>query len=142
MNQKLTAISNQYKISDLSTESFQKALEQAYLLGHTEKFKSETKYKNNEELYDEEIAPLLKLVADRCTEEKMPLVAVVEYDEGKTGTTSFLPENAYLGMIMVNHCAKMGVNIDGYIIGLLKYAKSKGIDYSGSIVMKHIAGEK
>jgi hypothetical protein len=45
-------------------------------------------------------------------------------------------------MIMLNHCAKMGTNVDGYVMGLVKYAKEKNIDYSGSFVMKTMAGEK
>lgn len=97
---------------------------------------------NKEEIYDKEIAPLLKVVGERCTEAKIPFVGVAEYAKSSRGTTFYLPAECDLSMIMLNHCAKMGTNVDGYIIGLVKYAKEKGIDYSGSFVMKTMAGEK
>jgi hypothetical protein len=89
----------------------------------------------SEEFYDKEIAPKLAELANLCGERGMAFVAVVEYAHGERGRTERIPEGSGLAMTMLAHCAKMGENIDGYVIGLYRYAKAKGIDMSRSIVM-------
>ena len=139
MNLDFKDIQAKYPLDSISPELFQQALAEAYLKGISPQ--SNDKHENLEAFYDKEIAPLLKIVCDKCVEEKMPFVAVAEYALNETGQTSYLPTHASLAMVMLNHCAKTQNNIDAYIIGLLRYLKEKGIDYQGSIVMKQMAGE-
>lgn len=91
-----------------------------------------------EAFYNAEIAPMLKAVAEKCLEHDMSIVAVVEYMPGEIGRTRCLFPNCDLAMVMVNQCAKMGTNVDGYIIGLLRYAVERKIDLSTSIVMQMV----
>ena len=91
-----------------------------------------------ERFYDEEIAPALKAIADKCTERGMSMVAVVEYAPGERGRTRVLRAESGLAMVMLEHCAKMGENLDGYVMGLARYAKEKGINTEGSLVMNYV----
>jgi hypothetical protein len=90
---------------------------------------------DNEKWYDKEIAPKLKEISRRCEEKGVAFVATVEYEPGERGSTYIIPKDAGLAMIMLRHCSKMGENVDGYIIGLKKYALEHGIDISGSIYL-------
>ena len=91
----------------------------------------------NEKYYDEEIAPALEAIAKKCIEKEMAFVATVEYEPKKRGTTATIPKKAGLAMVMLQHCAKMGTNIDGYVFGLLRYCNKHNIEYDSSIVMSH-----
>ena len=90
----------------------------------------------NERWYDEEIAPALAEIAQKCHARDIPMVAVVEYDPGKRGRTYVSTPKEGLAMTMLGHCAKMGENVDGYMIGLVRYCYEKGIDTSGSIYLR------
>ena len=89
----------------------------------------------NEKWYDEEIAPMLLKLGKKCEKKKMSFLAVVEYAAGERATTKTLSPSASLEMVMVAHCIKTAPNIDGYVIGLSRYLKEKGIDFSSSIVL-------
>jgi len=89
----------------------------------------------NEKIYDTEIAPKLLEIAKICETYKIPFLAIAEWEKGKVGRTELKTNDECLEMVMVRHCAKTAPNIDGYIIGLSRYAKEKNIDTSGSIVM-------
>lgn len=89
----------------------------------------------NEKYYDKEIAPVLKKLSEDAFERGMNFIAVVEYNKGERGTTLSLQKNPPLEMVMINHCARTAPNIDGYIIGLKRYAKEKGIDCSASMYL-------
>lgn len=92
----------------------------------------------SEEIYDKEIAPLLMQVAEICKQHNFPMVAEVEYLPGERGSTSLLPPEASLAMTMILHCADTAPNVDSYIIGLARYCKERGIDYSSSVIMREI----
>lgn len=92
----------------------------------------------NEDVYDKEIAPKLLEIAKRCKAEGIPFLAVVEYTLGKIGKTELQTNNECVEMVMIRHCAKTAPNIDGYIIGLSRYAKENNIDTSGSIIMNQL----
>lgn len=67
----------------------------------------------------------------------MAMIVVVELDpNGERGTTTSLPDGSGLAMAMLMHCAQMGTNIDGYMMGLLRFCKDKGIAYDQSVVMQ------
>jgi hypothetical protein len=93
-----------------------------------------------ERWYDEEVAPQLKALAERCNEAGLCFFAVVRFGPGQHGVTWAMPEKS-TEMVMLRHCEKMGLNIDGYIYGLLRWAKENGVDYMSSIVMQQAAGK-
>ncbi|MES2319986.1 MAG: hypothetical protein V4631_21100 [Pseudomonadota bacterium] len=92
----------------------------------------------NEKFYDEEVAPVLAAVSELCASRGFSMVVAVEFDPGAIGTISRLPDTPTLAMIMLSHCAKTGDNIDGYVLGLLKFCKENDIDYSRSMVMRSL----
>jgi hypothetical protein len=89
----------------------------------------------SEAIYDEKIAPLLMQAGKLCEEHGLAMVAVVEYEPGKRGETRMLPDGSGLAMKMLSMLAMAGENVDGYMIGLTRYAKKHGIDTSGSIFL-------
>lgn len=98
--------------------------------------------RTNEEFYNVEIAPALLELGQKCVDRRMSFVAVIEYKPNEPGTTAWLGENAGLAMVMAQHCAMMGTNLDGYVMGILRYAKENGIDFSGSIVARQMGWSK
>lgn len=88
-----------------------------------------------EQWYDAEVAPVLLDLANKCGDKGMAFVSVVEYALGSRGTTARLPDGSGLAMLLLNHCAKSGENIDAYVIGVGRYAIDHGIDTSASVVM-------
>jgi hypothetical protein len=91
---------------------------------------------NSEQFYDEEIAPAVLAIAQKCEENGIPFLSVTEYAPGKFGETAVRTPDETLKLTMVRHCLKTAPNIDGYIIGLVKYLKEKGVDTSASIVCR------
>ena len=89
-----------------------------------------------EEIYDEEIAPLLKKAGDLCVKYGIPFLAVTEYSPGEVGETRFQTNDECLKMVMIRHCVKTAPNIDGFLIGLIRWAKDKGIDMDQSIFLR------
>jgi hypothetical protein len=91
----------------------------------------------NEQWYDDEIAPAMVALAEQCKNRGVAMIAVVEFEPGgERGMTTTLPGGCGTAMAMLLHCTQMGLNIDGYVMGLLKFCKDRGIDYSGSVVMR------
>ena len=83
--------------------------------------------------YDNEIAPELKRLADRCKELGMPFIAVVEYDTACRGRTqSGISPNSQ-EMYLIYLAAATG-NIDGTVISLARYARENGVSHN-SIVL-------
>lgn len=89
-----------------------------------------------EDWYGSEIAPKLLELADRCRERGMAMVATVEYEPGKRGSTMAMPDGAGLAMQMMRLCANAGENVDGYMIALRKFCDANGIDTATSIFMR------
>ena len=96
---------------------------------------------DNERIYDEAIAPALRDIIIICEKHNIPFTAVAEWNAEQIGMTCCQVPGQCLSMTMINHCVKTAPNIDGYIIGLLRYAKKSGIDYSSSIVMQKMDGK-
>lgn len=97
----------------------------------------------DEKWFDENIAPVLLELANKCGERGMAFVAGVQYGPAECDfqRTVRLPEKPSLRMVMLAHCAKMGNNIDGYAMGLLKYCKENGIGYDASMVLMRLDGK-
>ena len=89
----------------------------------------------SEKVYDEEIAPKLHEVGKLCEKHGIPFLAVAEYTPAMIGKTAVRTNDECIEMVMIRHCAKTAPNIDGYVIGLLRWAKKNNVDMSGSIVM-------
>jgi hypothetical protein len=90
---------------------------------------------SGEQIYDEQIAPLLLQACKLCEAHGMAMVATVEYELEKIGRTFVMPDSAGLAMLMQHLVSRSGVNVDGYIINLLRLSQERGIDTSGSIVL-------
>lgn len=91
-----------------------------------------------EQFYDTEIAPALLALSARCEANGFAFMAAVEFAPGEIGTVTWMPDQPSLAMVMLGHCARTGDNIDGYMLGLLRFVKEQGIDYSRSVVMRLI----
>lgn len=89
-----------------------------------------------EKIYDEEIAPLLKKVGDLCVKHGIPFLAVAEYAPAMIGRTEFRTNDECIEMLMISHMAKTAPNIDGFLIGLIRWAKGKYINMNQSIFLK------
>lgn len=91
---------------------------------------------DTEKIYDKEIAPKLLEIAKICEANGIPFLALVEWSPGNIGRTDLRTKDECIEMIMVRHCAKTAPNIDGYVLGLAKWANREGINMDGSIVMQ------
>jgi hypothetical protein len=85
----------------------------------------------NEEIYDTEIAPQLLNISVRCRELKMPFVASVEYERGKSGRTEFCPnlngdERPSTKQLFVHYAARCNGNVDALIMAIIKDAEKYG----------------
>lgn len=97
---------------------------------------------SKEQFYDKEIAPALQAVAAMCAEKGFSFVASVEFLPGEFGTVTELARPPSLSMVMLDFCAKCADNLDGYVIGLIKFCKEAGVDYSKSAVMTLVENHK
>ena len=95
---------------------------------------------DNEKYYDDVLTAKLAEIARLCKKKAIPFLAVIEYAPGKIGETRMQTPDECLKMVMIRHCTKTAPNVDGYIMGLAKYTRDKGIDTSGSIVMQRLMG--
>lgn len=95
----------------------------------------------SEALYDEKVAPLLVEVANVCKELNLPFLALVEYEPDKRGETRVVLPNEGLAMTMARHVVKCGVNVDAYMIGLIRHCRKQGIDAGGSYFLRQFAKE-
>lgn len=80
----------------------------------------------SEQIYDEQIAPLLLEVGKICQTHGLPLVAQVEYEPGEMGLTKFLPAGSGMAMEMMNKAARCRNNVDSLIMWLMAHAKEHG----------------
>lgn len=94
----------------------------------------------SEEFYDQEIAPKLKELAYACGARGLSFLAVVEYAPGECAQTRLLRADAGLQMAMLSMCAHHGVNVDGYMMNLIRHLRSNSIDWSQSMVLRQLAG--
>ncbi len=89
-----------------------------------------------EEFYDEEIAPVLLDLANKCAERGLHFLAQVEYEPGEFGLTRKFADDPHLAMVMLYICAMTKNNVDSYIINLLRYLHQEGIDASASMILR------
>lgn len=82
----------------------------------------------SEQIYDEQIAPLLVKVAELCKSHGMSLVAAVEYKPGSLGHTRMLAEDWTAAIVMVDEAVAACGNIDRLVISVVRRAKQYGHD--------------
>lgn len=93
----------------------------------------------SEALYDERVAPLLKQAAEICIDLNLPFLAVVEYGPDKRGETRVITPDEGLAMTMARGVIQHGINVDGYLIGLIRHCNKNGIDITGSMFLGKFA---
>jgi len=72
-----------------------------------------------EQEYDDIVAPMLKAVADKCTELGMTLIARVEWEPGESGITQIGPFNS-IGQFMTHAAAHSHGNIDKMLLSMIE----------------------
>lgn len=90
----------------------------------------------SERIYDDEIAPVLLMVATKCKEHGMSLVATVEYEPATRGTTRVITDKSCLEMQMQYLLSMAAPNIDSFLINLIKYCNKNNIDASQSLFLQ------
>jgi hypothetical protein len=91
-----------------------------------------------EQWFDDEIAPALMALANRCRERGMAVVASVEYEPGKRSSTIAMPDGAGLAMQFQRLCANAGENIDGYMFAVQKFCHANNVPTDASLVMRRV----
>lgn len=97
-----------------------------------------TEPQDNEAIYDAEIAPVLAKLAERCTQIRMPFIAVAEYRPGEHGRTAVSVTGQGLAMSIVGIAAQTGVNVDALMINIMKHCQQNGIDTGASIFLRRL----
>lgn len=96
---------------------------------------------NNEEIYDNEIAPELKKLGDRCKELGISFLAQVEYSDDGIGRTEFLSENSSFAQKMTHWAAKAKGNFDALTMAVSRYAKRRRETHN-SMTLTILDGDK
>lgn len=87
----------------------------------------------SEEIYDEQIAPLLLQAVQLCEKHGLAMVAVVEYAKEERGTTRVLPDGSGLAMRMLSMLAASGNHIDSFLMAVIKFCNREGIPLDESM---------
>jgi len=74
----------------------------------------------SEKEYDDEIAPALLKLANRCKELGMPFTATVEYEMGKRGTTAAAIGENNLDMLVPYWAGRTGSRMDDLILAVAR----------------------
>lgn len=80
----------------------------------------------SEDFYDAEIAPKLAGIAKLCEEHGMSLVAKVEFEPGKHGTTVERREGASYPMLLAEWAAMCNGNVDLLTWKIMAHAREHG----------------
>lgn len=80
----------------------------------------------SEALYDEEIAPILLTLAEKCQANGIPFLALVEYAPYKCSRTEFLPTTACISQRIATWAARADGNIDSLMIAVQRHARENG----------------
>ena len=80
----------------------------------------------SENIYDNEVAPLLKKALDICNANNMSMVCVVEFALNEIGQNFVLTGNQGIETTMTYLAAKAKGNADLLLLNLAKYARENG----------------
>jgi nicotinamidase-related amidase len=82
--------------------------------------------KTSESYYDDVIAPKLRELASDAHAHGMNFIALVEWEPGDYGETTYFQENQGLAMQMARWAAKAHGNADAFWIQVQRYAEKHG----------------
>lgn len=91
---------------------------------------------DNEQFYDDNIAPVLKALAEQCRARGMSFLAVVEYGFDSRGRTVALAEPS-LDMRFISMAAAAGCNLDSLAIAMARICREESISHN-SIVLHRL----
>ena len=97
--------------------------------------------KDNEKVYDDEIAPALLALGKRCEEIGMPFLAVAEWAPGEIGRTEAYPAETGLAFRLIAFAARSTPNFDSFAINLIRYCDANNIDTSSSMFLSRFSKE-
>lgn len=80
----------------------------------------------SEQIYDEEIAPVLMELAKKCKDAGIPFLAVAEYEPGSFGTTADIPTGSSYPISWAYAAARSNGNVDALINHLVVKAREVG----------------
>lgn len=75
---------------------------------------------SNKAWYEEEIAPVLKVLREKCEAKKVSLIAVVEYAHNYRAGTYYIPPEAGLYSQLVLSCAMHAPDLDTFATEAMK----------------------
>ncbi|UEP42709.1 hypothetical protein [Burkholderia sp. B21-005] len=90
----------------------------------------------NEKFYDDEIAPALLELAHKLRTRGMSMVATVEFERGKRGSTFELPVERGIEMDLLRALSLAGNNVDSFLISVMRICDRRGVSYQESIFLK------
>ncbi len=93
----------------------------------------------SEQVYDDEIAPLLMQAAKKAEAVGLPLVCYVQLGPDNHGRTVTLPADAPFAVRMVELAARCNGNADSFLLALIKHARKHGP--GGSMLMNILLRE-
>ena len=95
--------------------------------------------KDLENIYDEQISPLMQKIIDICKEYELPMFASFEFNDGEFCTT----ELPFDGHVVFQHYSAIkqvtqgsGINIDAYMFWVMRKAKEIG---HSSIILNQLS---
>jgi hypothetical protein len=81
---------------------------------------------DNENFYDQHIAPKLAELGKQCQERGMSFIAMVEYDPGETGQTVMLPVGSSYQIRLAETAMRCHGNVDLLWNAIVKHAWEHG----------------
>jgi nicotinamidase-related amidase len=80
----------------------------------------------NEAFYDQEIAPALAALAERCRERGLSIIAMVEWEPGEGGRTVSIQPGSSFGIRLAEAAMQANGNVDSLMIAVARHAKEHG----------------
>ena len=90
----------------------------------------------SEQSYDDEIAPKLREVVERCKQLGIHMVAHVEWVDGGSGITQYVPDGASVQLRMTQLAAHAHGNFDSLGISMLR-----NFDCKASMILHRFADQ-
>ena len=93
---------------------------------------------DKEKFYDEEIAPVLLGLAEKCGEKGLSFVAACEYAPEEVGHTFSIAKDASFDVHLANAAVKAAGNVDVLYFAIKRYADKYG---HSSAILRLIGGD-
>lgn len=92
--------------------------------------------RTREEIYDQEIAPVLLKLGEKLKQLDMSMVAVVEYAPGERGDTFVMGKDSGIEMQFLTLCAQTVPNIDSFILNVQRWCKRNNVSTDSSMILR------